>query len=44
MSGDLALDTIVSIGRALQESGDERLPIVEFVDEEELESSGSTET
>jgi hypothetical protein len=44
MSGDLALDTIVNIERALRESGDERLPIVEFVGEDELESSGDTES
>ncbi len=44
MNGDLALDTIVSIGRALRDSGDERLPIVEFVGEEELEPSGDTES
>jgi hypothetical protein len=44
ISGDLALDTIVGIERGLREAGEERLPIVEFVGEEELESSGDTES
>lgn len=45
ISGDKALDTLVSIERALREAKEERFPIVNFVTEEELEleSSGDTE-
>jgi hypothetical protein len=43
ISGDSALDTLVGIERALREAGDERFPIIDYVTEEELESSGDTE-
>jgi len=36
VTGDLALDTIVKIGRNLSQSGEERFPIVRFATEEEL--------
>jgi len=44
INGDLALDAMVGIERGLREAGEERLPILEFVGEEELESSGDTES
>ncbi|HVC59380.1 MAG TPA: hypothetical protein VND19_03310 [Acetobacteraceae bacterium] len=45
ISGDEALDLLVSIERALREAKEERFPIIDFVTEEELEleSSGDTE-
>jgi len=44
ISGDTALDTLVRIERALREASEERFPIISFVTEEELESSGDTES
>lgn len=44
ISGGKALDTLVSIERALREAKEERFPIINFVTEEELESSGDTES
>lgn len=44
VSGDSALDTLVRIQRDLRGRGEERLPIVEFVTEEELEESGDPES
>jgi hypothetical protein len=44
ISGDKALDTLVGIERALREAGENRFPIIEYVTEEELESSGDTES
>lgn len=38
LSGDLALDTIVDIGQALQKAGEQRTPIISFTNERELES------
>jgi hypothetical protein len=43
ISGDKALDTLVGIERALREAGEDRFPIIDYVTEEELESSGDTE-
>lgn len=44
ISGDNALDTLVRIETSLREAKEERLPIISFVTEEELEdSSGDTE-
>jgi hypothetical protein len=45
ISGDEALDLLVSIEGALREAKEERFPIIDFVTEEELEleSSGYTE-
>jgi hypothetical protein len=37
VTGDQALDTLVLIYKDLQESGEERFPILEFVGEDELE-------
>jgi hypothetical protein len=44
ISGEKALDTLVGIERALREAGEDRFPIIEYVTEEELESSGDTES
>jgi hypothetical protein len=44
ISGDKALDTLVGIERALREAGEDRFPIIDYVTEEELESSGDTES
>ena len=38
LSGDLALDTIVDIGQALQKAGEQRTPIISFTNESELEA------
>jgi hypothetical protein len=43
ITGEQALDTLVSIDRALRDAQEERSPIVDFVSEEELESNGDTE-
>jgi hypothetical protein len=43
VSGDDAVDIIVGIERELRRAGEERLPIIEFATEEELQSSGDTE-
>jgi hypothetical protein len=44
ISGDKALNTLVGIERALREAGEDRFPIIGYVTEEELESSGDTES
>jgi hypothetical protein len=44
ISGDNALDTLVSIEKALREAREDRLPIIGFVTEEELASSGDAES
>jgi hypothetical protein len=38
ITGDMALDTLVGIDRALQAAGEERFPIIDYVTEEELAS------
>jgi len=40
LKGDAVLDTLVQIQDRLREAGEERLPIVEYATEEELESGG----
>lgn len=37
LNGDAALDLLVDLQNALQEEGEERLPIVEYATEQELE-------
>jgi hypothetical protein len=44
ISGDSALDTLVGIERALRDAREDRFPIIDFVTEEELESSGDSES
>jgi len=45
ISGDDALDALVSIEQALREANEDRRPIISFVTEEELdEPSGDTES
>jgi hypothetical protein len=44
ITGDNALDTLVSIERALREAREDRFPIVDFVTEEELASRGDAES
>ena len=44
ISGDNALDTLVGVEKALREAKEDRFPIIDFVTEEELESSGDTES
>ena len=45
ISGDSALDTLVTIERALHKAKEERVPIISFVTEEELDdSSGDIES
>lgn len=44
ISGDMALDTLVEVERALRGASEDRLPIIDFATEEELESSGETES
>jgi hypothetical protein len=41
ISGDKALDTIVTIQNRLLEAGDDRFPIIQFATEEELAESDS---
>lgn len=43
ITGDMALDTLVGIERALQAAGEERFPVIDCVTEEELESHDDTE-
>jgi hypothetical protein len=44
ISGDMALDTLVEVERALREAKEDRFPIIDFATEEELESSDETES
>ena len=37
ITGDMAMDTLVGIERALQAAGEERFPVIDYVTEEELE-------
>ncbi len=43
LTGDYALDTIVKIGTDLRNAGEERLAIVHFAAEEELDPGADTE-
>jgi hypothetical protein len=44
ISGDSALDTLVTVEKALRKAKEERIPIISFVTEEELDdSSDNTE-
>jgi hypothetical protein len=40
----MALDTLVGVERALRGASEDRLPIIDFATEDELESSGETES
>ena len=40
ISGDDALDAMVSIQRALKQSGEERIPVIEFATEAEMATNG----
>jgi hypothetical protein len=44
ISGDMALDTLVRIERALRDAKDDRFPIIDYVTEEELEATDDTES
>jgi hypothetical protein len=44
ISGEMALNTLVGIGKALLEAKDERFPIIDYVTEEELASSDDAES
>jgi hypothetical protein len=44
ISGDMALDTLVRIEKALREAREDRFPIIDYVTEEELESSDDAES
>lgn len=44
ISGDMALDTIVEVERALRGASEDRFPIIDFATEEELETGGETES
>ncbi len=44
ISGDMALDTLVEVERALRGANDDRFPIIDYATEEELASSGETES
>jgi hypothetical protein len=44
ISGDMALDTLVEVETALRGASEYRFPIIDFATEEELESSGETES
>ena len=42
ISGDAVLDTLVGIQERLREEGEDRLPIVEYATEKELNESGDS--
>jgi len=42
IKGDSVLDTLVQVQHELREAGEERLPIVEYATEEELQDSGDS--
>jgi hypothetical protein len=44
ISGDMALDTLVEVDKALRGAGEARFPIIDFATEEELQSSDETES
>nr|WP_294514224.1 hypothetical protein [uncultured Rhodopila sp.] len=44
ISGDMALDTLVGVERALRAANEERFPIIEYATEEELRSIADTES
>ena len=44
ITGDTALDTLVGIEKALRDASENRLPIVFFAGEEELEADGDAES
>lgn len=41
--GDMALDMLVNIKRALRAANEDRFPIIDYATEEELEAGGDTE-
>jgi hypothetical protein len=43
ISGDMALDTLVEVDKALRGAGEDRFPIIDFATEKELQSSDETE-
>jgi len=44
ITGDSALDALVNIERALRAAREDRFPIIDYVTEEELASSGDAES
>jgi hypothetical protein len=44
LKGDALLDTLVQLHDELQKAGEDRLPIVEYATQEELEDSGDPES
>ena len=44
ISGDMALDTLVAVEKALRGASEDRFPIIDFATEEELEFSDDTES
>jgi hypothetical protein len=42
VSGDAVVDTLVQLQDRLRQEGEDRLPIVEYATEEELENSGDS--
>lgn len=44
LKGDAVLDTLVQIQKGLSESGEERLPIIEYATKEEIAASGDSES
>lgn len=43
LDGDAILDTLVQLQQRLREAGEDRLPIVDYATDEELENSGSSQ-
>jgi hypothetical protein len=43
ITGEMAVNTLVGIDKALQAANDDRFPIIDYVTEEELESRDDTE-
>lgn len=44
ITGETALNALVSVDRALREAGDDRFPIIDYVTEDELASSDDAES
>ena len=44
VSGDAVLKNLVRLDNMLQQNGDDRLPILQYATEDELEHSGDTES